>query len=82
MQRRKKLIFWRIEQRLRQKEIANKLGITLAHYSNMERGLTNPSYDLLVKFKEVFKIKDVVDLFEREEDIYGDENTSGDFCEK
>lgn len=79
MQRRKKLIFWRIEQRLKQKEIANRLGITLAHYSNLERGLTNPSYELLVKFGKTFKIKDVIDLFEREGDIYGDENTSGDF---
>lgn len=68
MQRRKKLIFWRIEQRLRQKEIAEKLGITLAHYSNLERGISNPSYELLTNFKETFKIKDVIELFEKEND--------------
>lgn len=68
MRRRKKLIFWRIEQRLKQKEIADKLDITLAHYSNLERGMTNPSYDLLDKFKRTFRIKDVMDLFEREEE--------------
>ncbi len=66
MQRRKKLIFWRIEQRLKQKQIAEQLGVTLAHYSNMERGESNPSYELLVKFKEVFRVKDVIDLFEKE----------------
>lgn len=66
MHRRKKLIFWRIEQRLKQKEIAQKLGVTLAHYSNLERGITNPSYELLLKFKKEFKVKDIIDLFEKE----------------
>lgn len=66
LQRRKKLIFWRIEQRLKQKQIAEKLGVTLAHYSNLERGESNPSYELLVKFKDIFKVTDVLDLFERE----------------
>lgn len=68
MRRRKKLIFWRIEQRLKQKEIAERLGITLAHYSNLERGMTNPSYELLEKFKHIFKIRNVMELFEREEE--------------
>ena len=71
MQRRKKLIFWRIEQRMKQKQVAEKLGVTLAHYSNLERGITNPSYELLVKFKELFKVVDVLDLFERENNQNG-----------
>lgn len=66
MHRRKKLIFWRIERRFKQKEIAERLGITLAHYSNIERGMTNPSYDLLKKFKQTYRVKDVIDLFEKE----------------
>lgn len=84
MQRRKKLIFWRIEKRMKQKDIANELGITLAHYSNLERGISNPSYELLVKFRDTYKVKDVMDLFEKEEeDFYnGDENTSGDIGEE
>lgn len=66
MQRRKKLIFWRIEQRLRQKDICKKLDVTAAHYSNLERGISDPSYELLTKFREVFKVTDVLDLFEKE----------------
>lgn len=66
MQRRKKLIFWRIEQRLKQKDICEKLDITLPHYSNLERGISNPSYELLVRFRDTYKIKDVLELFEKE----------------
>lgn len=66
MQRRKKLIFWRIEKRLKQKDISEKLGITGPHYSNLERGISDPSYELLTKFREVFKVIDVLDLFEKE----------------
>ena len=66
MQRRKKLIFWRIEQRLKQKDICKKLDVTAAHYSNLERGISDPSYELLTKFREVFKVIDVLDLFEKE----------------
>ena len=66
MQRRKKLIFWRIEHRLRQKEVCEKLGITVSHYSNLERGISDPSYELLAKFREVFGVIDVLDLFEKE----------------
>ena len=68
MQRRKKLIFWRIEQRLKQKQVAEMLGVTLAHYSNLERGETNPSYELLTRFRKTFDVKDVLDLFEREDE--------------
>ena len=82
LQRRKKLIFWRIEQRLKQKDIAEKLGVTLAHYSNLERGTTNPSYELLVKFNDMFKVKDILDLFEREEIQNGNKDTSCDFGEE
>lgn len=70
MQRRKKLIFWRIEQRLRQKDLCEELGITTAHYSNLERGLSDPSYDLLMRFREIYKIDDVLGLFEKENEIW------------
>lgn len=66
MQRRKKLIFWRIEKRLRQKDIAEKLGITNGHYSSIEKGINNPSYDMLARFQNVFKVSDVISLFEKE----------------
>ena len=66
MQRRKKLIFWRIEKRLRQKDIAEKLGVTNGHYSSIEKGIVNPSYEMLSRFQEVFKVPDIISLFEKE----------------
>lgn len=65
LHRRKKLAFWRIEQRLKQKDMCERLGITTAHYSNLERGISDPSYDLLMKFREFYD-GDVLDLFEKE----------------
>lgn len=67
MRRRKKLIFWRIEQRLKQKDICEKLGITTAHYSNLELGKSDPSYELLLRFRDAYKPKDILDLFDKEE---------------
>lgn len=66
MQRRKKLVFWRIDKRLRQKDMCEKLGITTAHYSNLERGISDPSYDLLMRFRNTFDVFDVLELFEKE----------------
>ena len=64
--RRKNLVFWRIERRLRQKDLCEALGVTSAHYSNLERGISDPSYDLLMRFKQVYKVDDVLELFEKE----------------
>ena len=66
--RRKKLVFWRIEKRMKQKDVCNKLGVTPAHYSNLERGLSDPSFELLVRFRDVFEVPDVLDLFEKEKE--------------
>ena len=76
MHRRKKLIFWRLEQRLRQKDVYEKLGITSAHYSNIERGISDPSYELIRKFRILFKPVDVIDLFEKENWTYGNCDTT------
>lgn len=70
LHRRKKLVFWRIEQRLKQKDLCEGLGITTAHYSNLERGISDPSYDLLMRFKELYKVDDVLDLFEKEKQTW------------
>ena len=48
--------------------MCEKLDITTAHYSNLERGISDPSYDLLVRFKKTFNVSDVLDLFEKEEE--------------
>ena len=83
MQRRRKLIFWRFDRRLRQCDIADKLGVTVSHYSNLERGMTNPSYEVLMKFRKIFKIEDVLELFEKgEEESHGYCDKSRDFREE
>lgn len=48
-----------------QKELAEKLGITSTHYSRIETGESNPSYELMERFKEVFEIEDVFKLLEK-----------------
>lgn len=76
------MVFWRIEQRLRQKDLCEKLGITTAHYSNIERGHSDPSYDLLLKFREIYKTEDTLGLFDKEENQNGDGNTCRNFREE
>lgn len=66
LHRRKKLVFWRIGRQLKQKDLCEQLDITTAHYSNLERGISDPSYDLLMRFRETYKVDDVLDLFEKE----------------
>lgn len=65
--RRRKLILWRFEVNMTQREIAKMIGITSSHYSNIERGIVDPSYEVLMKFRDTFIVKDVLDLFEKEE---------------
>ena len=52
-----------------QEEMANRLDITRQHYSNLENGLTNPSFELMVKFGEVFKgeYEDMWELWKNEQ---------------
>lgn len=46
--------------------MCERLGVASSHYSNIERGISDPSYDLLVRFQEVFKVNNVLELFEKE----------------
>ena len=80
LQKRKNLIFWRIESGLKQVEIGKILGLSSGHYSNLEKGRVNPSFSLLMKFKETFEIDDIIELFKLEEgiDIHGNCDTTGD----
>lgn len=57
------LVNFRVMNNLTQKEMANKVGITLTLYSKIELGVRNPSYNFLVKFKQAFKDVDVDKLF-------------------
>lgn len=58
---------FKIEQGLNSTEMAEKVGITRQHYSNLECGKCNPSYELLEAFEKVFNLdaKDVWLLFKK-----------------
>jgi len=57
------LVDFRNLNKLTQKEMANRIGITLSLYSKVELGLRNPSYDFLVKFKKVFRDTNIDSIF-------------------
>lgn len=48
---------------LTQQEMAKYIGTTLSHYSKIELGLRNPSYNFLVKFKEKFCDSNIDEIF-------------------
>lgn len=84
MRKRKNLIRWRIENDLKQVEIAKTLEISNGYYSNLEKGRVNPSFNMLVKFKEVFDVCDVLELFKLDKGVgtYGDGDTTGNIEEE
>lgn len=47
---------------------AEQLGITRQHYSDIEKGISNPSFKLMEKFAKVFEgeYQDVWELFKKE----------------
>ena len=57
------LVNFRNLNKLTQKQMAERLGITLTLYSKIELGLRNPSYNFLVKFKQAFNEADVDSIF-------------------
>lgn len=65
MGKRLKLLVFRKQEGLTQQQMAEKLGITSTHYSRIETGDSNPSYELLKKFQEEFGLIETLDLFEK-----------------
>ena len=57
------LVNFRNLNKLTQKQMAERLGITLTLYSKIELGLRNPSYNFLVKFIQAFIEADVDSIF-------------------
>lgn len=45
----------RLRDKLTQKEMATLLGISYSHYTKLETGYVNPSFDLLLRIKEIFE---------------------------
>lgn len=63
---RKKLKKWVIDNNFKNSDIAEKLGITKTHWSNIVNGKTNPSFGLCEKFQAIFKVENSLELFEKE----------------
>lgn len=57
------LVDFRNINNLTQKEMADKIGITLSLYSKVELGLRNPSYEFLVKLKKTFRDTNIDSIF-------------------
>lgn len=67
--KRKNLKKFRIDMNLKSKEMAEKLGISLVHYSNIENGKVDPTFGFMEKFEEAFKneYQDIWELFKKSE---------------
>lgn len=61
-----KLMKFRKMKKLTQEEMANLLGISRPHYSDIENGKTTPSIELGYKLQEVFEVDDALDLLKKE----------------
>ena len=46
----------RIKTELKQEEVAEKAGIHVSYYSRIERGVVNPSYEVLDNIRKVLKM--------------------------
>ena len=66
MCKRKKLKVFRIEHDLTQEELANQLGISVAHYGSVERGIYDPSYKMMATFFKLYPDQKF-EIFEKEE---------------
>ena len=65
--RRKNLIKLRVELNLKAQEMAKKLGISRVHYSNIENGKVDPTYEFIEKAEKILGVKDVWELFKKGE---------------
>lgn len=64
--KRMKLKLWRIERKLTQEQMAKDLETDLPRINQIELGKRDPNYKLLKKFKDVYKVDGVFELFEKE----------------
>lgn len=66
MCKRKKLKVFRIEHDLTQEALAEKLGVSVAHYGAVERGTYDPSYKMLATFFKMYPQEDFK-IFDKED---------------
>ena len=65
--KRKNLIKFRVDNGLKAKFIAEKVGVSRVKYSNIENGRTKPSIEFASKFQEAFGVEDIFELLKEEE---------------
>lgn len=67
------LVLFRMKHNMKQREMAERLGLSKGHYSNIELGFYDPSYKVMQKFRKEFANEkiDVWDVFAKEEDTKG-----------
>lgn len=63
--KRKNLMKWEIDNNLKRIDIAKKLGISTAHYSNIVNGKADPSLEVIERFQKVFQVDNIWELFKR-----------------
>lgn len=59
------LIMWEKENHYKAKDVAKKLGITDAMYSNYKNGKATPTLDFAYKFSEVYPDANVLELMKK-----------------
>lgn len=60
------LMNFRKKKKLSQEKMANLLGISRPHYSDIENGKVSPSIDFAYKIQQVFEVDDVMELLKKE----------------
>lgn len=64
--KRTKLKLFRVGLGLQSKEMAEKMGISKTHYSNIENGHKNPTYEAVEEFEELFGVDNVWEIFRKD----------------
>jgi len=54
---------YRKSKKLTQVEMAEQIGVSFSHYSKIESGIRNPSYNFMVRIKDVFPDIDIDSTF-------------------
>lgn len=57
------LVDFRVRNELTQKQMSDKLKVSLTFYSKIETGIRNPSFNFIKKFKDTFPNSNVDEIF-------------------
>lgn len=60
------LVNFRVKNKLTQKQMSDKIKVTLTFYSKIETGIRNPSFNFIKKFKDAFPDSNVDEIFFKE----------------